>query len=49
MKKEILKEHFVYFLSLGLLSVLVLLGIIIPEPFQRLTEFLRDKITVNFG
>lgn len=33
---KILKDNFVYFLSLGLLSVLVLLGILIPELFEKL-------------
>lgn len=31
-----LKDNFVYFLSLGLLSVLVLLGILIQELFEKL-------------
>ena len=46
---KILKDNFVYFLSLGLLSVLVLLGILIPEPFQKFTGLLCDKITTNLG
>lgn len=47
--RSIFSEHFVYFLSLGFLSILVLMGIAIPEPYQKVTELLRNKITTNFG
>ncbi|MBG9982821.1 BCCT family transporter [Aerococcaceae bacterium DSM 111020] len=43
------KSKGVYYASLGILLVLVALGILIPEPFQHITEQLRNSITNDFG
>lgn len=43
------RKNWTYFASLALVAVLVMLGMVIPGPFQQATEQLRDHITHNFG
>lgn len=39
----------VFMWSAGVTTILVLLGILIPKPFQATTQHLRNVITTNFG
>lgn len=47
--KKLFNKNIVYIFSLIFLSVLVLMGIVIPKQFQKITENFRNAITVNFG
>lgn len=39
----------VFMWSAGITILLVVLGIVIPKPFQAATQVLRNSITTNFG
>lgn len=47
--KSYLQKNPVFITSFAFLFLLVLLGILIPSNFQRFTEYLRGKITTDFG